>query len=123
MKKQIGLLITLISTFIFSQTTVTYAPNPTNAQINAALVGSNITITGGNLNNGNRTTQIATFTNGNGAALEMNNGAFLGTGTVTKLLTKNTVAVNSDIISGTTYTDADLSKLDATDIYEVESYS
>ncbi len=123
MKKQIGLLITLISTFIFSQTTVTYAPNPTNAQINAALVGSNITITGGNLNNGNRTTQIATFTNGNGAALEMNNGAFLGTGTVTKLLTKNTVAVNSDIISGTTYTDADLSKLDATAIYDVVSYS
>lgn len=124
LKKQMFLLIGLISSFVFSQTPVTYTANPTNAQINTALIGNNINITGGTLNFGDRATQIATFTNGTAAALQMNNGVFFGTGTVAKLLTTNNATASTDDIPTTaTFTDADLTAIDATATRDVVSYS
>lgn len=124
LKKQILMLIGLISGVVFSQTPVTYTANPTNAQINAALIGSNINITGGTLNFGDRATQIATFTNGNGAALQMNSGVFFGTGTVAKLLTTNNATQSTDDIPTTaTFSDADLATIDNTATRDVVSYS
>lgn len=124
LKKQIFILIALISGIVFSQTPVTYTANPTNAQINAALIGSNINITGGALNFGDRATQIATFTNGNGAALQMNSGVFFGTGTVAKLLTTNNATQSTDDIPTTaTFSDADLATIDNTATRDVVSYS
>ncbi|MEG2489492.1 choice-of-anchor L domain-containing protein, partial [Anaerorhabdus sp.] len=124
LKKQMFLLIGLISSFVFSQTPVTYTANPTNAQINTALNGNNISITGGTLNFGDRTLQIATFTGGTAAALQMNNGVFFGTGNVAKLLTTNTeTASTDDILTAATFSDPDLSLIDATATNDVVSYS
>ena len=124
LKKQILILFGLISGVVFSQTPVTYTANPTNAQINTALIGNNINITGGVLNFGDRATQIATFTNGTAAALQMNNGVFFGTGTVAKLLTTNNATDSSDNIPTTaTFNDTDLTAIDATATRDVVSYS
>lgn len=114
----------VVSIFGFSQTPVTYTANPTNAQINTALIGNNINITGSTLNFGDRATQIATFTNGTAAALQMNNGVFFGTGTVAKLLTTNNATrSNDDIPTATTFNDADLTAIDASATRDVVSYS
>lgn len=124
LKRQITILIILISGFVFSQTPVTYTANPTDAQINTALIGNNINITGSTLNFGDRATQIATFTNGTGAALQMNNGVFFGTGTVAKLLTTNNATQSTDDIPTTaTFSDADLATIDNTATRDVVSYS
>ncbi|WP_194461764.1 choice-of-anchor L domain-containing protein, partial [Cloacibacterium rupense] len=124
LRKQILLIIGLISGIVFSQTPVTYAPGPTNAQINAAIIGNNITITGGALNNGIRNSQIATFTGGNAAGLSMDNGAFFSTGLNTELLTINNSLHRDGNPSGTTlYTDADLATIDNTATRDVVSYS
>ena len=124
LKKQMFLLIGLISSFVFSQTPVTYTANPTNAQINTALNGNNISITGGTLNFGSRTLQIATFTGGTAAALQMSNGVFFGTGNVTKLLTTNTATTSTDDIpTAATFSDADLATVDNTATRDVVSYS
>lgn len=97
-KTFLQLILLVVSIFGFSQTPVTYTANPTNAQINTALIGNNINITGGTLNFGDRNTQIATFTNGTAAALQMNNGVFFGTGTVATLLSSNNnVGTSQDI--------------------------
>lgn len=122
-KSFLQLILLVISVFGFSQTPVTYTANPTNEQINTALIGNNINITGGTLNFGNRATQIATFTNGTGAALQMNNGVFFGTGTVAKLLTTNNAIQSSDILTTAPFTDADLTAIDATATRDVVSYS
>ena len=123
-KTFLQLLLLAVSVFGFSQTPVTYTANPTNAQINTALIGNNINITGGTLNFGNRNTQIATFTNGTAAALQMDNGVFFGTGTVAKLLTTNNATQSTDNIPTTaTFTDADLTAIDATATRDVVSYS
>ena len=123
-KTFLQLILLVVSVFGFSQTPVTYTANPTNAQINTALIGNNINITGGTLNFGNRNTQIATFTNGTAAALQMNNGVFFGTGTVAKLLTTNNATQSTDNIPTTaTFTDADLTAIDATATRDVVSYS
>lgn len=123
-KTFLQLILLVVSIFGFSQTPVTYTANPTNAQINTALIGNNINITGGTLNFGGRNTQIATFTNGTGAALQMNNGVFFGTGTVAKLLTTNNATESTDDIPTTaTFTDADLTAIDANATRDVVSYS
>ena len=123
-KTFLQLILLVVSVFGFSQTPVTYTANPTNAQINTAIIGNNINITGGTLNFGDRATQIATFTNGTGAALQMNNGVFFGTGTVAKLLTTNNTTQSIDDIPTTaTFTDADLTAIDATATRDVVSYS
>ena len=124
LKTFLQLILLVVSVFGFSQTPVTYTANPTNAQINTALIGNNINITGGTLNFGDRATQIATFTNGTAAALQMNNGVFFGTGTVAKLLTTNNATQSTDNIPTTaTFTDADLTAIDATATRDVVSYS
>ncbi len=123
-KTFLQLILLVVSVFGFSQTPVTYTANPTDAQINTALIGNNINITGGTLNFGDRATQIATFTNGTGAGLQMNNGVFFGTGTVAKLLTTNNETHSTDNIPTTaTFTDADLTAIDATATRDVVSYS
>lgn len=123
-KTFLQLILLVVSVFGFSQTPVTYTANPTNAQINTALIGNNINITGGVLNFGDRATQIATFTNGTAAALQMNNGVFFGTGTVAKLLTTNNATDSSDNIPTTaTFNDTDLTAIDATATRDVVSYS
>jgi len=123
-KTFLQLILLVVSVFGFSQTPVTYTANPTDAQINTALIGNNINITGSTLNFGDRATQIATFTNGTAAALQMNNGVFFGTGTVAKLLTTNNARNSTDDIPTTaTFTDADLTAIDATATRDVVSYS
>ena len=123
-KTFLQLILLVVSVFGFSQTPVTYTANPTNAQINTALIGNNINITGSTLNFGDRATQIATFTNGTAAALQMNNGVFFGTGTVAKLLTTNNATrSNDDIPTATTFNDADLTAIDASATRDVVSYS
>ena len=123
-KTFLQLILLAVSVFGFSQTPVTYTANPTDAQINAALIGNNINITGSTLNFGDRNRQIATFTNGTAAALQMNNGVFFGTGTVAKLLTTNNARNSTDDIPTTaTFTDADLTAIDATATRDVVSYS
>ena len=124
LKTLLQLSLMVVSVFGFSQTPVTYTANPTDAQINTALIGNNINITGSTLNFGDRATQIATFTNGTAAALQMNNGVFFGTGNVAKLLTTNNTTQSSDDIPTTaTFTDADLTAIDATATRDVVSYS
>lgn len=125
LKTLLQLILLVVSVFGFSQTPVTYTANPTNAQINTALIGNNINITGGTLNFGDRNTQIATFTNGTGAALQMNNGVFFGTGTVATLLSSNNNVGTSQDINTTpaTYSDPNLTAIDATAINDVVSYS
>lgn len=98
-----------------ARTQVTYTAGPTNAQINAVFSGSpNVTISGGSLVAGNRSQQIATFSGGTAAGLEMNSGIFFGTGNVANLLKTNTVHQNSDNPGGsTTYSDPHLTTLNA----------
>ena len=86
-KKNLLLLLTLLSGIVFSQ--VTYSNGPTNDQINSSLIGDNVTLTNPNLISGVRTTQIATFTNGFNAGLEMTKGVFFGTGINDNLLIAN----------------------------------
>lgn len=120
----IVVLVILCNGLVFSQTPVTYTSNPTNAQINTALIGNNITISTSTLNFGDRATQIATFTNGLGAGLDFNTGAFFATGKVANLLTTNTATQNSDNIPTTaTYNDSDLITIDNTATRDVVSYS
>lgn len=120
--KKTRLSLVLFSSFAFSQ--VTYVGGPTNAQINAAIIGSNITITGGTLNNGVRNSQIATFTNGLAAGLEINNGAFFGTGINSLLLaTNNTIFAGGQPAGGATFNDANLTAIDSNANHDVVSYS
>ena len=124
LKTFLQLLLLAVSVFGFSQTPVTYTANPNDTQITTALIGNNINITGGTLNFGDRNTQIATFTNGTAAALQMDNGVFFGTGTVAKLLTINNATNSTDFIKNSgPFTDADLTAIDATATKDVVSYS
>ena len=123
-KTFLQLILLVVSVFGFSQTPVTYTANPNDTQITTALIGNNINITGGTLNFGDRNTQIATFTNGTAAALQMDNGVFFGTGTVAKLLTTNNTPNSTDFIKNSGhFTDADLTAIDATATKDVVSYS
>ena len=123
-KTFLQLILLVVSVFGFSQTPVTYVANPSDAGINSALQGNNVVISGGTLNFGSRADQIATFTGGVAAALQMDNGVFFGTGTVVKLLTTNKATQSTDNIPTTaTFTDADLTAIDATATRDVVSYS
>jgi len=98
---------------------------PTNAEINAALLGSNVAITNPVLNYGNRRQQIATFSGGTAANLGMNTGVFFGTGLNSGLLTLNTAAVTSGNPTGTgsSSSDADLVQLVPNATFNTVSYS
>ena len=121
-KKNLLLLLTLLSGIVFSQ--VTYTGNPTNAQIHASVIGNNITISGGTLNNGVRAEQIATFTNGLAAGLEMNSGVFFGTGLNANLLSVNNALQTSGTpAGGVTFNDANIQSIDNLAVNDVVSYS
>lgn len=124
MKKSLFLLnLMLLSQFYFSQTTpVIYTVSPTINQINSSLTGPNIAITGGEIKFG-KTTQIATFTQGFGANLEMEKGVYFSTGSVVADLTKNTYgATNSEPANGVLYSDPDLLQIDSGAKHDVVSY-
>lgn len=122
MKKKIllfGLLI--IQHYTFGQSPVTYKSAPTNAEINTSLSGPNITITGGQIKNGERT-QIATFTKGLNAGLEMPKGVYFSTGIAADdLQRKNTNPAYTNIIN-TVFSDPDLIKVDPNAKFDVISY-
>jgi len=121
-KKNLLLLLTFLSGIVFSQ--VTYTGNPTNAQIHASVIGNNITISGGTLNNGVRAEQIATFTNGLAAGLEMNSGVFFGTGLNANLLSVNNALQTSGTpAGGVTFNDANIQSIDNLAVNDVVSYS
>lgn len=121
-KKNLLLLLTLLSGIVFSQ--VTYSNGPTNDQINSSLIGENVTLTNPNLISGVRTTQIATFTNGFNAGLEMTKGVFFGTGINDNLLIANNANETTGNPGGATvFTDTDLAQIDANANRDMVSYS
>ena len=87
-KTFLQLILLVVSVFGFSQTPVTYVANPSNAGINSALQGNNVVISGGTLNFGSRADQIATFTGGVAAGLNMEDGVYFGTGKLAYDLSK-----------------------------------
>ena len=131
----IALTLFLVHNSYFAQTSATTSvvwnsastTGPTNAEINAALIGSNVTLSNPNLNYGNRLTQIATFSGGTAANLGMNTGVFFGTGLNSELLTLNT-AVRRDgnptnQVAGGVASDPDLVQLVPNAINNTLSYS
>jgi Secretion system C-terminal sorting domain len=123
------LLFCLIHTSISAQVTLT--TNPTNAQINTALSGTGVTITGGTLSGGAsavnlRANQVAIFSNGiAGAGLSIADGAYFTTGNAPfELANKNTAIQKSFNPAGaTTVSDINLSAIDATATRDLVSYS
>ncbi|MCY0978852.1 choice-of-anchor L domain-containing protein [Chryseobacterium wangxinyae] len=103
------------------------ATGPQNAEINNALVGSNVTITNPTLNYGNRLQQIATFSGGTAANLGMNSGVFFGTGLNSELLTLNSVVRRdgdpANQIAGGVASDPDLIQLVPNAVNNTLSYS
>jgi len=121
-KKHLSVFLTLLSSIVFSQ--VTYISNPSNVDIDASLIGENVTLTNPTLVNGVRATQIATFTNGLNAGLQMNKGVFFGTGLNANLLTANTATVTSgNPGGGTMFTDADLAVVDVNANRDMVTYT
>ena len=128
-------MLFLVHNSYFAQTSATTSvvwnsastTGPTNAEINAALIGNNVTLSNSNLNYGNRLTQIATFSGGTAANLGMNTGVFFGTGLNSELLTLNT-AVRRDgnptnQVAGGVASDPDLVQLVQNAINNTLSYS
>ena len=123
MRKIIFFILLVVTIPIFAQTPVTFTVSPTVSGINSSLAGSNIAITGGVINFGN-STQIATFTQGLGANLQMDKGVYFSTGSAsTDLSQKNTyIATTNSPAGGVTYSDIDLVNIDANAIHDVISY-
>lgn len=100
MKKTYNLLYVLVMLCfvqqMYGQTPVSRVVGPTNAQINAVFADPSITVTGGTLHSGVRNKQIATFTGGIAAGLEIDEGIFFGTGYVNNLLSLNNALSNGD---------------------------
>ena len=126
-----------------AQTPVSYTSNPSNTQINNVFADSpNIMVTGGTLNAGVRSKQIAIFSGGTAAGLEIDEGLFVGTGNVDGLLKRNSSYQNTNDYSkddvlhsdfvyyennylypSYTYNDPQLTALQSRAIYDVVSYS
>ena len=122
-KTFLQLLLLVVSVFGFSQTPVTYVANPSNAEINSALQGNNVVISGGTLNFGSRADQIATFTGGVAAGLNMENGVYFGTGKLAYDLSTNTVTNSTNSVGLGNFSDPDLITIDNTATRNVVSYS
>ena len=122
-KTFLQLLLLVVSVFGFSQTPVTYVANPSNAEINSALQGNNVVISGGTLNFGSRADQIATFTGGVAAGLNMENGVYFGTGTLASDLSTNTVTNSTTSVGLGNFSDPDLITIDNSATRNVVSYS
>lgn len=128
MKKNIFLFLFLVlANSFYAQKVSNYSASPTNTQINAGLAGYNLTVTGGTLNTGSRT-QIATFSGGLAANLEMDKGVYFSTGLAeTDLSTKNTQLFASNRITkpntNTTTNDSDLTAFSPNAIYDVVTYT
>ncbi|SEG27975.1 hypothetical protein SAMN05421847_1877 [Halpernia humi] len=131
-KFQLIVTLLLFIVDVSGQTVVSYTSGPTNTQINTALQSSGVTITGGVLNSGVRNSQIATFTGGTAAGLDLDQGVFFGTGTNAGLLRKNSNSnatsgggdvQHSDFVAASTYNDSDLTAINPQSIYDVVSYS
>lgn len=122
MKKKLVVFVLLVYQFFaFAQSPVTYQTLPSNSQINASLTGPNIIISGGQINVGKRS-QIATFTNGFAAGLDMAKGVYFSTGIAEEDLNrKNTGAGYTNVI-GTSYSDTDLIQVDPNATNDVISY-
>ncbi|MBB1194815.1 hypothetical protein DNC80_14185, partial [Flavobacterium sp. SOK18b] len=114
-----------------SSAQVTANTNPSNAQINLALQGPGIVITGGTLVGAQtdeailRSNQVATFTNGiTGAGLGFPSGAFFSTGNAAfDLANRNTEIQRSDNPAAATLSDPDLSTIDGTAINDLVAYT
>ena len=122
-KTFLQLILLVVSVFGFSQTPVTYVANPSNAGINSALQGNNVVISGGTLNFGSRADQIATFTGGVAAGLNMEDGVYFGTGKLAYDLSKNTIPNSNNSVGGGSFSDPDLITIDNTATKNVVSYS
>ncbi|WP_262897351.1 choice-of-anchor L domain-containing protein [Chryseobacterium sp. RR2-3-20] len=93
--------------------------------MNLSLIGDNVTLSNPNLVNGVRATQVATFTNGGNAGLEMTKGVFFGTGLINQLLIDNNSLHRDDSPGGitTTFTDPDLNGISTQSKYDMVTYT
>ena len=115
-------LMILISSVSFSQ--VTFTANPTDAQITTALTGTGLTISAPVLVSGERSQQIATFTNGiAGANLNIDKGVFFSTGNVTQDLSNRNPYVNQSNNPSVNYSDPDLTAITGAARYNPVVYS
>jgi len=119
--------LTFESTKVQAQTLVNYESGPSNSEINAALEGPGVSISGGTLHHGDRNQQIALFDGGLAAGLEQDGVVFFGTGRNYNLLgSTNNKLANNDWVQGmyqTGYYDPDLVAIESNAIYDVVSYS
>ncbi|WP_281925603.1 DUF11 domain-containing protein, partial [Flavobacterium collinsii] len=128
-RRALFIFFLLNSFFLYSQATI--LTNPTNSQINSALNGPGIVITGGTLSGAAaistvRSNQVATFTNGVvGAGLGLTSGAYFSTGNAPFELTNRNTANQSSYnpAGATTLSDPNLSTIDATATRDLISYS
>ncbi|WP_374172416.1 choice-of-anchor L domain-containing protein [Flavobacterium tructae] len=128
-RRALFIFFLLNSFFLYSQATI--LTNPTNSQINSALNGPGIVITGGTLSGAAaistvRSNQVATFTNGvAGAGLGLTSGAYFSTGNAPFELTNRNTANQSSYnpAGATTLSDPNLSTIDATATRDLISYS
>ncbi|WP_254504134.1 choice-of-anchor L domain-containing protein [Aquimarina spinulae] len=127
-------LFLIISNFSYSQ--ATFAGNPTDAAMLSVLDGDGVGLSNATLENGDRSSQLATFSNGTaGANLSLDGGVLMSTGSATQAFGSNGNAAwpsNSGVQAsidalplapGGVYSDPDITAIDATAVHDVVVFS
>ena len=114
-------LLSLLHSLVLGQVPVSFQALPDNGEIIKGLTGPNIVIKSGNLTVGERS-QIATFTNGFAAGLEMSKGVYFSTGIASQDLSRKNSSPGLSNEIGTYYADPDLILVDPNAIHDVVSY-
>ncbi|MET3020443.1 choice-of-anchor L domain-containing protein, partial [Flavobacterium hydatis] len=109
------LLLFIFGSTAYSQVQTTHAVNPNDATILSTLNGSGVILSVPTLVKGDRTKQIAVFSGGTAAGLEINKGILFSTGlAASDLGAKNLNLTTSNEPSRKSTIDPDLATLDAT---------
>ncbi|MBG6133761.1 MULTISPECIES: choice-of-anchor L domain-containing protein, partial [unclassified Aquimarina] len=127
-------LFLIVSNFSYSQ--ATFVGNPTDAAMLSVLDGDGVGLSNATLENGNRASQLATFSNGTaGANLSLDGGVLMSTGSATQAFGSNGNAAwpnNSGVQAsidalplapGGVYSDPDITAIDATAVHDVVVFS
>ncbi|WP_200822842.1 choice-of-anchor L domain-containing protein, partial [Aquimarina sp. AU58] len=127
-------LFLIVSNFSYSQ--ATFVGNPTDAAMLSVLDGDGVGLSNATLENGDRGTQLATFSNGTaGANLSLDGGVLMSTGSATQAFGSNGNAAwpsNSGVEAsidvppfapGGVYSDPDITAIDATAVHDVVVFS
>lgn len=117
-------LLCCITSSVFSQ--ATSVGNPSDIDIVNELSGPGITISNPSLENGVRTAQLATFSNGLvGAGLEIDTGVVMTTGSITQALNQQNTELQSSLTPqpSTTYNDPEIVAIDPTANFDVVVFS